>query len=237
MNNNTSAKTRSAIVSAINNLIESNSKNNPYDKTFIGRITDNTNSSKNLYNVSINGKIYENIKGLPLFNFKNNSMVYCIAPQGNMNLLRIILSLDNNVDLSFKNLNIQKLDISGIDLQNISNYLSISSLNTLNGLKVNDKMVDSIDSMSLTANGYIKYTSGLIIQWGTASIAINKSFPIAFPNNVLGIVVTPIPETSIGTYANLNVYDLTTSGFTPRMGGSTSTDTANARTSFIAIGN
>lgn len=168
MNNNTNTKTRNAIVSAINNLIESNSKNNPYDKTFIGRITDNTNGSKNLYNVSINGKIYENIKGLPLFNFKNNSIVYCIAPQGNMNLLRIVVSLDKNIDIILKDIyaNDINADIINVGSSQLTDGTGLLNLANANGMKINSNDVDTIVSKSLTTNGYIKYSSGLIIQWG-----------------------------------------------------------------------
>lgn len=249
MNNNTNTKTRNAIVSAINNLIEANSKDNPYDKTFIGRITDDTNSSKNLYNVSINGKIYENIKGLPLFNFKNNSIVYCIAPQGNMNLLRIVVSLDKNIDIILKNIYANNINANTIDSNEISSdIISVGSsqltdstgllnLTNANGMKINSNDVDPIVSKSLTTDGYIKYSSGLTIQWGRGNIATGKSFPITFSNNVWIVSATPLPETSIGTYANLNIYDLSNSGFTARMGGSSSTDTSGARYSFIAIGN
>jgi hypothetical protein len=43
-----------------------------------------------------------------------------------------------------------------------------------------DALVDI--ARSLTANGYVKLSNGLIIQWGTtASIAVNSSSVITFP--------------------------------------------------------
>lgn len=88
---------RNSMLNAIETLIDS--KSYSYDKTFIGRII--SVNGNNYYNVKINGKIYNNIKGLPLFQFKRNGLVYCFAPQGNLNQLMIILSLDDvniNVD-------------------------------------------------------------------------------------------------------------------------------------------
>lgn len=155
--NNVNAK--NSILNAINNLIEANSKNNPYDKTFIGRIT--AIGSNNQYNVAINGKIYENIKGLPLFSFNLNDMVYCLAPQGNLNQLRIILGLGKP------------------------------------GLKIGDCEVDAIESISLTSNGYVKYKSGLIIQWGeqrwartNSNVTKDVSLNIAFSTSNYSVTAT-----------------------------------------------
>ena len=60
-------KEQDAILNAIEILINSNSKKDPYDKTFIGRIS--AINGNNKYNVVINGRTYENIKGLPFLNY------------------------------------------------------------------------------------------------------------------------------------------------------------------------
>lgn len=242
MNNSSGNNARNSILNAINNLIDSNKKDNPYDKTFIGRIK--TVNGNNLYDVIINGKTYQNIKGLPLFNYNVNSIVYCLAPQGNMNQLRIILDLDKNIDIILKNIyadninaNTINSDVINIGSSQLTDSAGLLNLINVSGMKINLNDVDAIVSKSLTTDGYIKYSSGLIIQWGRGSIATAKSFPLAFSNDVWAVVATSMPESSIGTYANLNIYSLSTSGFTARMGGSSSTDTSGSRFSFIAIGN
>ncbi|MCO7516417.1 phage tail protein [Pseudomonas guariconensis] len=48
---------------------------------------------------------------------------------------------------------------------------------------------------SLGANGYVKFPSGLIVQWGQANSStsgVDTTFPIAFPNAVLRAVATPV---------------------------------------------
>lgn len=89
-------------------------------------------------------------------------------------------------------------------------------------------------NQSLSASGYQKLPSGLIIQWGswtssgTAGNAIAVSFPIAFPNGAMGI----------GLAANVNststqsawFSDLTASGFNGRANSTSN----NMR--YVAIG-
>lgn len=166
MNNSSGNNTRNSILNAINNLIDSNQKDNPYDKTFIGRIK--TVKGNNLYDIIINGKTYQNIKGLPFFNYNVNSVVYCLAPQGNMNQLRIILDLDKKVNLNCDNINTKEIVMGNTSIEDINGLLEISNSQ---GVNINNNSVETIIDKSLTANGYIKYSSGLIIQWGSASIA------------------------------------------------------------------
>jgi len=57
---------------------------------------------------------------------------------------------------------------------------------------------------SLSANGYQKIPTGLIIQWGTsgsvaAGASVNVTLPMTFPNSVLSVTGTPI-----GAGVNLN---------------------------------
>lgn len=58
------------------------------------------------------------------------------------------------------------------------------------------KMVTTINQFgsSLSANGWQKLPSGLIIQWGSLSAPSGTStfvYPITFPNNVFSVVITP----------------------------------------------
>ena len=50
-------------------------------------------------------------------------------------------------------------------------------------------------NVSLTANGYQKLPSGLIIQWGIAPVSVQGGigtnvFPVAFPNSCLSVILT-----------------------------------------------
>jgi hypothetical protein len=45
----------------------------------------------------------------------------------------------------------------------------------------------AIVSKSLGTNGYIKYASGLIMQWGQSSNVTRWDFPITFPTAVIGV--------------------------------------------------
>jgi hypothetical protein len=79
---------------------------------------------------------------------------------------------------------------------------------------------------SLSASGYQKLSSGLIIQWGSLSAAAGTStaiaFPIAFNSAVYSVVVTPLQNSGtvgLGTntiaLANFNVWN----GGTSALGG------------------
>lgn len=84
----------------------------------------------------------------------------------------------------------------------------------------NDLGGSAIVAKSLDTNGYIKYASGLVMQWGTATNlpasqdVVPVTFPITFPNGVGSVVIT-----SAGSYGNQlgfswgQVKDITTSGF------------------------
>lgn len=101
---------REAMLNAIDNLVYSNEKTSPYDRTFLGRIKSVKGNNK--YDVIINSKIYVDILGIKSFEVSENDIVYCIAPQGNMNLLRVLFSLSKDLK------NIQEIKKAIIDLQN-----------------------------------------------------------------------------------------------------------------------
>lgn len=57
---------------------------------------------------------------------------------------------------------------------------------------------------SLAANGYVKLPGGLIIQWGTGSIAVDGNgqsitYPIPFPNGVLSLHAQSLAGASVIT--------------------------------------
>ena len=61
----------------------------------------------------------------------------------------------------------------------------------------NDLAGSAIVAKSLGTNGYIKYASGLIMQWGRALIAISSTqitFPVSFSNTNYIIICTPYRE-------------------------------------------
>lgn len=71
---------------------------------------------------------------------------------------------------------------------------------------------------SLSANGYMKFTNGLIIQWG--SCTSGQAFPISFPNAALQAVVTQTTVTDM--YQNLYISTLNTTTIAARSTTSTS---------------
>jgi len=72
---------------------------------------------------------------------------------------------------------------------------------------------------SLTANGWQKISSGLILQWGeTANInadsTLSVTFPLAFTTSCFQVLATGTATTSGAGEVSLNTRDLTTSTFT-----------------------
>ena len=69
-------------------------------------------------------------------------------------------------------------------------------------------------NFSLSANGYQKLPSGLIIQWGShaAGTSLAVSFPIAFPNAVFSVVGTATTVAD-GDLETVSYDQYTTSGF------------------------
>jgi hypothetical protein len=71
-------------------------------------------------------------------------------------------------------------------------------------------------SQSLTANGYQKFPSGFIIQWGSFTLpsagATSVTFPLTFPNNCFSVVPTQGQSTSYGY--PFSVASKSTTGFT-----------------------
>lgn len=75
---------------------------------------------------------------------------------------------------------------------------------------------------SVAANGYQVLASGLIVQWGFATVAGNNvgtpiTYPITFPNVVANVLT--VPRANIGVAASPE--NPTTSGFTCYQGHST----------------
>jgi hypothetical protein len=70
------------------------------------------------------------------------------------------------------------------------------------------------DTVSLVANGYVTFGSGLIIQWGSQAAGGGAlSFPITFPNAVFSVSVTSYNTANSGQ--GYNYYSaLTTAGMT-----------------------
>lgn len=103
----------------------------------------------------------------------------------------------------------------------------------------------TILSASLGQNGYIKYTNGLIIQWGrfnSGGGAVPTTFPITFPNSVYAIAGSNIDASSSNTTSTIKAVGTTNAGTTfyaPYRGsGSTIgfTNSTSETFTWIAIG-
>lgn len=128
MEENSGKEVRSAMLDAISTLIKSNEKTNPYDKTYIGRIDKSRGNDK--YDVVINGKTYTNIPALSIFSFNKYDIVWCKAPQNNMNQLRITVGLSKNKfeEIIANNIVSNKITTDNIDSNSyILNGANISS--------------------------------------------------------------------------------------------------------------
>ena len=83
-----------------------------------------------------------------------------------------------------------------------------------------------IDIYSLTPNGYIKFSNGLIIQWGSCSMPSTGeytfTYPIKFPSNVCHVSALVCHVTSwisnSQVFTNSLVYRTTTSAATFKVG-------------------
>lgn len=85
---------------------------------------------------------------------------------------------------------------------------------------------------SLSANGYQKIPGGLIIQWGSVSVAtggVSVTFPIAFPTAVYAVTSCVTGSVSGGADA-VECLSQTTSGFTAACASGSGSAT------YIAIG-
>jgi hypothetical protein len=92
-------------------------------------------------------------------------------------------------------------------------------------------------AQTLSANGYQRLPSGLIIQWGNFALPVGSTtavtFPLTFPNNVWAVTTSQGHSTSYGY--PFAVESLSTSGFTaaPDCSGGINSGTGY----YIAIGN
>lgn len=83
-------------------------------------------------------------------------------------------------------------NVGSTDVANIAQGLAnaetrISVLNTLVGAENNGGIVAAL----LEQNGYVKFSNGLILQWGYTGEQSNKiTFALSYPKAVLGIMVT-----------------------------------------------
>ena len=103
----------------------------------------------------------------------------------------------------------------------------------------------TISSFSTSENGYIKYTNGLIIQWGRFTSrggGIPVTFPIAFPDSVYAIAGSNITATRSETTSSIKAVGTTNTGTTfyaPYRGSGSSmgfTDSTSETFTWIAIG-
>ena len=106
MDGQSGVEIRNSILDAMENLISSNKKSSSFDKMFLGRIK--SVKGVNLYDVVINGKLYTNVQGIKSFEVNINDIVFCIAPQNNINMLRVLFSLSKDL----KNIEEIKKEIS-----------------------------------------------------------------------------------------------------------------------------
>lgn len=103
----------------------------------------------------------------------------------------------------------------------------------------------TILSANLGQNGYIKYTNGLIIQWGrftSRGRGIQVTFPIAFTSSVFAIAGSNIAATNTNTTSTIKASNVTTASATfyaPYRGSGSSagfTDSTSETFTWIAIG-
>lgn len=96
-------------------------------------------------------------------------------------------------------------------------------------------------------SGYIKFPNGVILQWGSATIAggggtngtLNVSYPVAFPNNFFQAVAVP-RDLSAGTTAGNTLYLNFQTGTTPLSQlkvGVAGSNIGNLSFRYFAIGN
>lgn len=57
---------------------------------------------------------------------------------------------------------------------------------------INNIIGGGIVAQSLAQNGWVKFSNGLIIQWGFASNPNSVTFPLAFPNNLYCVNTTVV---------------------------------------------
>ena len=98
----------------------------------------------------------------------------------------------------------------------------------------------SILDQSLTQNGYVKYSNGLIIQWGwyeeCASPTAFKNFPIAFPNKCVTAVVSNMRRTTDVTIKKAWIEPLSNTQFLIGLVNKPDGEETGIRIGMIAIG-
>ena len=107
-----------------------------------------------------------------------------------------------------------------------------TQLYSLSGAGVLSQLTGSL----LAGNGYA-WVGGILLQWGTFSMASNihsqgVSYPIAFPHNVFMPAVIGSTSNDPAEAAGVNLSSVSTSGFTAYRTGN-----GNLNYTFIAIGN
>ena len=76
------------MIDGVSYLIDDRLKKAPNDRTFQGKITNIDGT--NLYSVSVNGRIYTNVKSLADTALSVNDIVYVVFPQNNPNNMFIL---------------------------------------------------------------------------------------------------------------------------------------------------
>lgn len=92
-----------------------------------------------------------------------------------------------------QNCNIGRTNVSSFTIQPGGNAFVYTDGASWEVLGEAQLPASSLFGASITSPGYQKLPSGLIIQWGVipaigASAAVNVTYPLAFPNNVLSVV-------------------------------------------------
>lgn len=118
--------------------------------------------------------------------------------------------IDNSANVSLSNLDATgEARFSDILSEVSSNTTKISNLTTT----VNDKLSASVKKAS---NGYIKFSNGIIIQWGRVSIDATSNSTITLPTAFTSTnykVTATIYSTTATSQKNVSVYNYTTTSF------------------------
>lgn len=158
---------------------------------------------------------------------------------------------DGVVTIGVTGLTFQKVSASAVvtaasDPTFVDNSISAASTSWVRGA-MSAIAIAAGFSVSLTANGFIKFPSwlgGLIIEWGKQSFAdfagnltVPCTFPIAFPNNVFNIVLTPGLTSGFDASSMVMEGTVTLSGFSGNIAEKASVSQVGGQLRYIAIGN
>lgn len=185
MDGQSGVEIRNSILEAMENLISSNKKSSSFDKMFLGRVK--SVKGVNLYDVVINGKLYTNVQGIKSFEVNINDIVFCIAPQNNINMLRVLFSLSKDL----KNIEEIKKEISNNAKAIISKQDKLTFDTTPTANSTNPVTSDGI-YIALKKNNATQHMQTLGIN-----VAVNSALNISkavdtFYGNPRGVVFSGI---------------------------------------------